>query len=111
MAKEYYEKLQHLIELLDFSQDISTSIEIKHFFSGAALYIKGGMCASLSPVGLAFKLPVELTTELINQNLGTALKYFPKGNIKKDYVVFSSPDLTSNKWKDYFLKAFKEVAN
>ena len=83
MAKEYFEKLSKLIEDMGLESEISSSIEVKHFFSGAALYIGGKICASLSPVGLAFKLPENEVEELISSGNALQLKYFPKGNIKK----------------------------
>ena len=54
------------------------------------------MCASLSPVGLAFRLPVELRTELINCGAASKLQYFPKSPIKKGYVLFPDIDKVSD---------------
>ena len=62
----------------------------KHFFSGAALYADGVICASLTPVGLAFKLPAKLCSELIDCGAASELKYFAKSPVKKGYVLFSN---------------------
>ena len=56
MAKEYFEKLSGLISELKIENEVGLPMEIKHFFSGAALYFDGVICASISPMGLAFKL-------------------------------------------------------
>ena len=61
----------------------------KHFFGGAALYSCGVICVSLSPVGLAFKLPNERCAELIESDAACPLRYFPKAPIKKGYVLFA----------------------
>jgi len=91
MAKEYLEKLADLISDLKIDGKINAKIEIKHFFSGAALYVNGKICASWSPAGLAFKLPESEVTELIELGQAKPLKYFPKGNIKKGYALFENP--------------------
>ena len=108
MAKEYFEQLINLIESLDIKAQPSKEIMVKHFFSGAALYINGRICASLTPVGLAFKLPEKEVAEQSSKGKAVPLKYFPEGHIKKDYVLFEAPDLTKKKrWKKYFNKAIQ----
>ncbi|MEH6631281.1 MAG: TfoX/Sxy family protein [Halopseudomonas aestusnigri] len=64
------------------------TISCKHFFSGAAAYADGQVFMSLSPAGLALKLP-EDQRDLILQQGGKPLKYFPKSPIKKGYAVLS----------------------
>jgi len=110
MAKEYFKKLSNLINKLNLEGEISSSVEVKHFFSGAVLYVDGSICASWSPVGLAFKLPDEEVVQLIKSGSAKPLKYFPKGNVKKGYALFMNPDLAKSKqWKKYFLKAAQYV--
>jgi hypothetical protein len=106
MAKEYFEKLITLINELDFKDEIDFSTEVKHFFSGAALYVNGRICVSWSPVGLAFKLPEAEVNKLINRGCAKPLRYFPKGNIKKGYALFENPGLRKPRyWRIYFIKA------
>lgn len=106
MAKEYYEQLSKLITQLGIKTDDNFPLEVKHFFSGAALYVDEEMCASLSPVGLAFKLPEKEVDELIQSSQAIPLKYFPNGYIKKDYALFENPDLVQWQiWKPYFQRA------
>ena len=88
MAKEYLEKLSAFVKgaTLDISGEIS--LECKHFFSGAALYAEEKICLSLSPVGLAIKLPEETRDRLLLDGTAVPLRYFPGGPVKKDYVLF-----------------------
>ena len=58
------------------------------FFGGAAAYVNGRIFMSLTPVGLALKLPEEDRILLINEG-AKRLQYFPKAPIKKDYVVLT----------------------
>lgn len=106
MAKEYLEKLSNLLRELKIEDEAGFHMEIKHFFSGAALYVNGKICASWSPVGLAFKLPDTEVSILINSGKATPLKYFPNGREKKGYALFENPSLTKpSRWKIYFKKA------
>jgi hypothetical protein len=93
MAKPFLEKLQALVNR---HLPGDPHLVCKHFFSGAALYSSGVMCASLSPVGLAFRLPADLRTELIDSGAASNLKYFAKSPIKKGYVLFSDFDDVSD---------------
>ena len=56
MAAAYLEPLVRLLEHLQLEQMVDCKIECRHFFSGAAVYADGRICASWSPIGLAFKL-------------------------------------------------------
>ena len=71
-------------------------LECKHFFSGAAVYVDGKICISLTPVGFAVKLPEESRTFLMNEKGAKPLRYFPKGPIKKEYVVLPNVIPTFN---------------
>jgi TfoX/Sxy family transcriptional regulator of competence genes len=91
MAAEYLERLRALIDwaqpLVDRPLvDKEITLEFKHFFSGAALYADGNICISLTPAGLALKLPEEDRKKLKKEG-ARALRYFAKGPIKKEYVV------------------------
>jgi hypothetical protein len=87
MAQEYLERLNALIERLTSGSLKDVKLECKHFFSGAAVYAKGRICMSWTPVGFAIKLPETSRNTLVNQQGAKLLRYFPKGPIKKDYVV------------------------
>ena len=77
--------LQALLDRLPPQPIPGVELECKHFFSGAAGYANGRIFISLTPVGLALKLPEETRAALIDRG-AEALRYFPKGPIKKDYV-------------------------
>ncbi len=94
MAKEYLDKLSAFInEVISDGYD-GVPLECKHFFSGAAVYADERICISLTPVGLALKLPEETKNRLLTKKTAIALRYFPKAPIKKDYVLF--PDGIGN---------------
>jgi len=110
MAKIYLGKLSSLITKLKILEEVSKPIKTKHFFSGAALYIDGTICASWSPVGLAFKLPEKEVEKLITSGKAIPLKYFAKGHVKKGYALFENPDDEKlSYWKKYFKTAVKQV--
>ena len=88
MAKEYLEKLSAFIDKTTSDCFDGVRLECKHFFSGAALYADEQICMSLTPVGLALKLPEETKNRLLKNKTAVPLRYFPKGPIKKDYVLF-----------------------
>lgn len=84
MAEKY---LKELIELMDQVRFKDAKWECKHFFSGAAVYVDGKVCMSLTPVGLALKLP-EKSRDILKKEKGAKpLRYFPGAPIKKDYVL------------------------
>jgi hypothetical protein len=110
MAKEYLLKLSSLVNELNIEADVASPMEVKHFFSGAALYVNGTICVSWSPVGLAFKLPQHEVANLIDTGQAKPLKYFPQGHIKKGYALFVDPDLTTSKqWRRFFIVAAKRT--
>lgn len=112
MAQEYFKKLLSLIERLNIEKDAGQTVEVKHFFSGAALYVNNTLCASWSPVGLAFKLPEKEVSHLINSGEARPLKYFPKGHVKKAYALFEAPETSKpERWEAYLIKAIKGVLN
>ena len=89
MAKPYLEILSQMIEGLEPRKIRGVTIEYKHFFSGAALYANGKICASLSPAGFALKLSEDQRQGLISAGKGEEFRFFPNGPIKRDYVTLS----------------------
>ncbi len=86
MAAEYLRKLKALMDEVAPEESVEIRLDCKHFFSGAALYANGKICVTLTPVGLALKLP-EGSRALLEQTGATQLRYSPEGPVKKDYVV------------------------
>jgi TfoX/Sxy family transcriptional regulator of competence genes len=64
-------------------------LECKHFFSGAALYANGKICASLTPAGFGLKLPQEIRDRMIDEEEGVELRYFENAPVKRDYIALS----------------------
>ncbi len=89
MAEPYLELLSHIVDRLGPVSAENVTLKAQHFFSGAALYANGKICASLSPAGFAVKLPAELRQSLINERKGKEFRFFPKGPIKREYVALS----------------------
>ena len=112
MAKAYFEKLSQLVEELEIENQVAVDLMVKHFFSGAALYANGIICASWSPAGLAFKLTDAEVANLIEEGIAKPLKYFNKGNTKKGYALFENPETKPGiKWKEHILNAIKLSQN
>jgi hypothetical protein len=88
IAEPYLTQLLHLAELWNQADDRVGVIQCRHFFSGAAAYRKGSIVASLTPVGLAFKVPDEVREALMQRGRVTQLRYFPRAPIKREYVLF-----------------------
>lgn len=86
MTAAHLETLQRFMDPVAKRLPKGVRLTCKHFFSGAAAYANGRICISLTPAGLAMKLPEESRARL-RQDGGKALRYFPKAPIKKDYVV------------------------
>lgn len=88
MAREYLESLSAFV--IEATTELSgiISLECKHFFSGAALYAENRICISLTPVGLAMKLPEGTKDNLFRDKRAVPLRYFPEGPIKSGYALF-----------------------
>ena len=93
MAEPYLAVLSEKIAQLQIANPQGVLIECKRFFSGAALYANGRICASLTPAGLGLKLPGKLRDRLIEDGEGTELRYFERAPVKKDYVLFPQSKL------------------
>ncbi len=86
MAKEYLERLQSLLAPVAADLPAGVALMCKPFFGGAAAYAQGRICITLTPVGLAMKLP-EACREALMEKGAKPLRYFPKAPVKKQYVI------------------------
>ena len=86
MAAAYLADLRALLGPLGDTLPEHIDLVLKHFFGGAAAYADGRICITLTPAGLALKLPEAARAALMAQG-GTPLRYFPKAPVKKHYVV------------------------
>ena len=89
MAEPYLELLSQMVSRLELSRIPGVTLDSKHFFSGAALYANGKICALLSPVGFAIKLPADLRRSLMNESKGAEFRFFANGPIKREYVALA----------------------
>lgn len=87
MAEPY---LADLTRLIESNSGLTDDVVCKHFFSGAAAYVDGKVFATLTPVGIAFKLPQTRCETLLSED-GMPLRYFPAAPVKRDYVLFVEP--------------------
>jgi hypothetical protein len=88
IVEPYLSELVYLAEQWAQADDRLGAIECRHFFSGGAAYRHGTIVASLTPVGLAFKVSGEVREALMLRGRVTELRYFPKAPIKREYVLF-----------------------
>ena len=105
MAKEYLEKLSELMNRATAGKFKHVDLDCKHFFSGAAVYANGRICITLTPAGFAVKLPEESRTALMRDIGAKQLRYFPKGPVKKDYVVLPEAMLEDIKTLQHWVEA------
>jgi len=103
VARPYLEQLQQLVRDIDPG---SADVECKHFFSGAAAYTRGHIFASLSPKGLALKLPETRCRELLSEDFAEPLRYFDNSPVKRGYVLFPEHGkLVKKRLEQYFLES------
>src|SRR2546426_4965057 len=67
----------------------SVRLQCRHFFSGAALYANGTICASLTPVGFAVKLSQELRAALLRERRGKPLRDRKSTRLNSSHLVIS----------------------
>ena len=85
MAQPYLDQLRKLAAAVDGRQ----ILVCKHFFRGAAPYVERRICVSLTPKGLAFKLPESRCDDLFRQGKAIPLRYFDYSPINKGYILLS----------------------
>lgn len=86
MAEPWLRELRSLLERAAPKLGPGAGIECRHFFGGAAAWADGRIFMSLTPAGLALKLPAEARVQLMEAG-ARPLRYFPKGPVKKAYVL------------------------
>ena len=82
MAEPYLKEIQSIVDRFAANGDVAC----KHFFSGAAAYVNGQIFMTLTPVGLALKLPETDHNSLLKAG-GKPVRYFPKAPVKKEYLL------------------------
>ena len=90
MAEPYLTDLRELADEWNHANPAIGTLVCRHFFSGAAAYRSGAIVATLTPVGLAFKVPAAVRDDLLQRAVAAELRYFPDAPVKRDYVLFAS---------------------
>lgn len=93
MAEPFLTDLRRIGEQWRAADQRVGDLEYRHFFSGAAAYRDGAIAATLTPVGLAFKVPAAVREDLLGRGVAEPLRYFPSGPVKKDYVLFEPSEV------------------
>jgi len=88
MAEPYRTQLSEILKSLEIPD---VTFESKHFFSGAALYANGNICASLGPAGFAVKLPADQRQALIDEENGKNSGFFPMVRSSVNMFCFLNP--------------------
>jgi TfoX/Sxy family transcriptional regulator of competence genes len=104
LAEPYLNHLSHIIEQLGPISAENVTLEARHFFSGAALFANGKICASLSPAGFAVKLPARIRQSLLDERKGKEFRFFANGPIKREYILLSDSFIQDE-------KALRELIN
>lgn len=86
MAEPHLKDLQSIAASFARRADMKLDLECRRFFSGAAAYVDGKIFMTLTPVGLALKLPEAARASVLAAG-GKPLRYFPNAPVKKEYVV------------------------
>jgi TfoX/Sxy family transcriptional regulator of competence genes len=86
MAEPYLQDLRGLLDRLVPIAGMTRDLTCRHFFAGAAAYAEGRIFMTLTPVGLAVKLPPARCEDLLAAG-GNPLRYFPGAPVKKSYVL------------------------
>ena len=87
MNEEFRRTLSEILAASLHEEFSGRALEFKPCFGAVAGYVDGKIFVSYGNFGLALKLPLGPRTELLERKGGTPLRYFPKGHIKKEYVV------------------------
>src|SRR5205823_9779800 len=87
MAEPYLNRLNAMLRAARPVKPRGVRLACRHFFGGAALYANDTICASLTPVGFAVKLPEDSRTALLPQRRGTQHRSFQRAPNKQDHVV------------------------
>jgi len=86
MTSDFVEQLESLIRDMGRALPADVTVDCERFFGGAAAYADGRIFMSLTPVGLAVKLPGPERDALMRDG-GKPLRYFPAAPVKKAYVI------------------------
>ncbi len=85
-------------------------LEFKNVFGAVGAYVDRHIFASCGSFGVALRLPPKTLDALFQEKGVKRLKYFPKGHIKKEYVVLSKQILENkDRLKKFVNESIKYV--
>ena len=87
MKSKYFDKVTALLKKARPGLATTYQLEFKNCFGAIAGYVNGHIFISCGRFGVALKLPPKILGSLLKEGGGKHLKYFPKGHIKKEYVL------------------------
>jgi len=110
VTEPYLQRLRDVVDDLELRNEAESDLECRHFFGGAALYLGGSICASLTPAGLAMKVAPNIREALLEDGRGKPLQHFEGGRVKKEYVVLPEPPfLDTSEVRALFRDCFRYV--
>ncbi len=87
MENKYFKEITKRLKIVYPKLASMYRLEFKNVFGAAGVYVYGHIFISCGKFGVALRLPPEALDELFKEKDVKHLKYFPKGHIKKEYVV------------------------
>ncbi|MBT3923132.1 MAG: hypothetical protein HOF21_11215 [Nitrospina sp.] len=108
----YRDQLENLLNIARPRLSSTHDLEFKKCFGAVAGYLDGNIFISCGKFGVALKLPPEILASLFKEDGVKALKYFPRGHVKKDYAVLPKRILNeSERLKKLIDKSIKMTAS
>ena len=96
MKSAYFEKVTTLLEQIRPRLATTHRLEFKNVFGAVGGYVNGHIFISCGKFGVALRLPSKVLETLFKEKGAKHLKYFPKGHIKKEYVVLPKRIIEEN---------------
>lgn len=87
MKNTYSDEVKRLLEQTRPRLATTHRLDFKNCFGAVAGYVNGCIFISYGKFGVALRLPQEILGELLKENGVRALKYFPRGHVKKSYAI------------------------
>lgn len=91
MSEPSLDEMQDRLSQAAEAHTLDRELTFKPMFGGVCAYVQGRVCASLSNVGLALKLPPEAQAELLSEEGAKRLQYEPDAPPSKQYIVVPPP--------------------
>ncbi len=89
MENKYLNEITTLLKQVCPKFSTTHQLEFKNIFGAVGGYINGRIFTSCGKFGIAFRLPPDTLSTLLQEKEAKRLKYFPSGHIKKEYAVLS----------------------